>query len=153
MQRTTHPPEILLGFAAGLIATLVIEQPLAWAIHQLGLTAQIAFSMSRTLPLGVPQFVSHAFWGGVFGIAMAWFGLRYVFGTRWLVAATLFAAAIRTAVDWFIAPMFYGMVWVGASADRLLTPLVLNFVWAFATAVLLAGSTLAMGTWGMRKTT
>jgi hypothetical protein len=153
MHRSTRPPEILLGFAAGIVATIVIQQFLAWALHVVGLTGQNAFSMWPTLPLGVPSLVSRAFWGGVFGIALAWFGVRYVLGLHWLVATTLFTAAVRTVVDWFIAPMFYGQIWAGASADRLVIPLVLNVVWALGAAVLLAAFTLAMGTWGMSKTT
>jgi hypothetical protein len=60
----------------------------------------------------------------------------------------VFTAGVRTVADWFIVPMFWGRPWVGWSVDAIVTPLVVNFVWAFATAIVLAALTIAAGTWG-----
>src|SRR6185437_3749814 len=117
MQRSTHPIEILLGFAAGLIIALVVEQPLVWFLHQAGLTARHAFSTQPTAPMAVEAVWSRVFWGGVYGIGLAWFGTRYELGSRWFVASMVFAAGIRTLLDWFVLPMFWGHVWAGATAD------------------------------------
>lgn len=143
--------EILLGFGTGLLAALFVQEPLVWFLHYLGLTSRHAFSMVQTLPLGVPAFASRAFWGGAFGVALAWFGSRYQLGARWAIASVVFTASVRTIVDWFIAPMFWGRFWVGWSADALFTPVIINFVWAAAAVVLLAFATLVLGTWGMRS--
>jgi hypothetical protein len=151
MRRAAHPNEILLGFFAGLIAALCIQQPLIWLLYSLGLTAQQTFSTFQTTPLGVEAGWSRVFWGGAFGVALAWFGTRYALGLRWLLATTSFAAGVRTIAAWFIVPMFYGRAWVGWSADAILTPLVLNVVWASGTAILLAAATIAAGTWGMKS--
>jgi hypothetical protein len=153
MRRSTSPPEILLGFAAGACATLFVDQPLLWALHELGATEMQGFSWTPTLPLGVPASLSRTFWGGTVGIALAWFGLRYPLGLRWLVLTTLFAAGVRTVADWFVAPMFEGPEWVGLTASGLILLPVVNLGWAAACAVLLAAFTLALGTWGMRRAT
>jgi hypothetical protein len=153
MNRSTHPTEILLGFAAGLVVALVVEQPLVWFLHHLGVTARHAFSTQPTAPLAVEAVWSRVFWGGVFGIALAWFGTRYDLGGHWLGATIAFAAGVRTLLDWFVLPMFWGHVWVGLTADAILTPLIVNAVWAAATAALLAAMTIAAGTWGSESLT
>jgi hypothetical protein len=130
-----------------------VDQPLVWLLHHAGLTARHAFSTQPTAPMSVEAVWSRLFWGGVFGIALGWFGIRYTLGTRWLASTIVFAAGVRTLIDWFVAPMFWGHAWVGLTADAILTPLILNGVWAAATAALLAAMTLALGTWGSRSLT
>jgi hypothetical protein len=154
MRRSTQPTEILLGFAAGIVAAVVVEQPLVWFLHHLGLTARQAFSMQPVAAMGVPALGSRIFWSGVFGIALAWFGTRYAaIGMRWLVGTIVFTVGTRTAADWFILPMFWGHAWIGVSADRIVTPLLVNIADAAATAVLLAAMTFIVGTWGTRSLT
>lgn len=151
MRRSTHPTEILLGFLAGAVATFFVEEPLIWFLHQIGLTARHAFSTAQTPPFGMWALWSRVFWGGAFGVGMAWFGTRLRLGIGYLVAATVFIWGVRTAVDWFVVPMFYGHAWVGLSVDALLTPLILNLVWAAATAALEEILTVAAGTWGVQS--
>jgi len=103
--------------------------------------------------MAVQALWSRVFWGGVFGIALAWFGTYDQLGTHWFVHTVVFTAGIRTLLDWFVLPMFFGHVWIGLTADGILTPLILNVVWAAATAGLLAGMTLAAGTWGSESLT
>ncbi len=72
---------ILLGFVAGFVAVLVFHQGAAWLLHMLTVKAQIGvgvfgrvgspFSMAPVKPFGVPHVLSWAFWGGVWGIALA----------------------------------------------------------------------------------
>jgi hypothetical protein len=153
MRRSTPPTEILLGFAAGLIVALVVQQPLVWFLHHFGLTARHAFSTQPTSPMSVQAVWSRVFWGGVFGIALAWFGTRYVLGSRWMIATIAFAAGFRTFIDWVVVPVFWWHSWQGFSVDAFVTPLILNVVWAVVTAGLLAAMTLAAGTWGSESLT
>lgn len=153
MRRSTYPTEILLGFFAGLVVALIVQQPIVWFLHYFGLTARHAFSTQPTAPMAVQAVWSRVFWGGVFGIALAWFGTRYELGAHWFTETVVFTAGIRTLLDWFVLPMFFGQVWVGLTADAILTPLILNVVWAVATAGLLAALTLAAGTWGTESLT
>lgn len=150
MQRSTPPTEILLGFAAGAIVVLVVQEPLVWFLHHFGLTAWYGFSTWRTQPFGVQAVWSRVFWGGAFGIGLAWFGTRYALGTRYIVRPAVLIAGVRTLADWFIVPMFWGHAWAGWSGDALVVPLALNFVWAFVTAALLLAFTVAAGTWGTK---
>ena len=91
---------ILLGFLAGFVAVLVFHQGAAWLLHMLTVKAQIGagvfgrvpfpFNMAPVKPFGVPQVLSWAFWGGVWGVALA-FLLRAMrlpwwrpwWGSRW----------------------------------------------------------------------
>ncbi len=151
MRRSTHPTEILLGFLAGAVAAFFVGQPVIWFLHHLGLTARHAYSTVQTAPLGVQAVWSRVFWGGVFGVGLAWFGTRYPLGVRHLVGTIAFIASVRTLADWFVVPMFYGRVFVGWGLDPILTPLIVNFLWAITAAVLLTALTLAAGTWGSRE--
>lgn len=154
MRRATAPTEIVLGFFVGMIAALVVELPFVWFLHLMHLTARIGFSRVPTLPLGVAGAMSRVFWGGVFGIAFAGWGLRYELGIRWFLSSAVCIVAARTLVDWFIAPMMlHGRIWVGWSVDGIVMPVLINIVWAVATAILLAASTLAAGTWGWTNPT
>lgn len=151
MRRSTHPTEILLGFAAGIIAALFIQEPLVWFLHHLGFTARVAFSTQRTPPLGVEAGWSRVFWGGAFGVVIAYLGVYYTLGLAYVVVPAVAVAALRTIFDWAVVPIFYGHAFIGWSADRIVTPLVLNFVWAFATSCLMVVLTLVAGTYGERS--
>jgi hypothetical protein len=151
MQRSTPPTEILLGFLVGMIATLCVELPLIWFMHILHLTARTGFSTTPVPPMGVEAMWSRVFWGGAFGVALAGWGVFYHLGIRWLVSSTAVIVAARLVVDWVIAPMFSGRVWVGWSYEGIVMPLIINVVWGLATALFLAAATLAAGTWGTKS--
>ena len=60
------------GFAAGFLATLIFHQiTLAVLGAMLGVPIPL-WDMHATPPLGVPAVISLAFWGGIWGIALAW---------------------------------------------------------------------------------
>jgi hypothetical protein len=152
MRRATHPTELIGGFFAGLLAAFFIQLPFIWGLHQLGLTAQYGFSENRVLPMGAMAMWTRTFWGGVYGLGLAAFGSYLPFGRRYLWETVVAVAVGRTLIDWFPAPMLYGQGWwVGWSADGLLTPLLSNFVWAFATALLVIAFSLWAGTFGSRS--
>src|SRR4051812_40075758 len=72
---------ILLGFAAGFLAVLVFHQGAAVLLHLLtvkagvgaGLFGRVPFPYNTTPvpPFGIPQVISSAFWGGVWGVILA----------------------------------------------------------------------------------
>ena len=53
---------------------------LARLLHAIGITPRVPYSMQPTPPLGVAQVWSLAFWGGVWGVALAAVLRRYVDG-------------------------------------------------------------------------
>ena len=63
---------ILVPFVAGFLAVLVFHQGV-WAMFAAaGKTPAPAWAMTRQGPLHVPAVINAAFWGGLWGIVMAW---------------------------------------------------------------------------------
>ena len=66
------PPKLLaLGFAAGFLAVLVFHQAVIAAMWAGGIVPFAPYSLAPRPPLGVPTFLSLAFWGGVWGVVIA----------------------------------------------------------------------------------
>lgn len=125
----------VLAFVAGALATFVFHQGGLALLHELGLTNRTPFNMSPTRPLGVPAVFSLAFWGGVWGIALAWF-----LGTNkrgWYVRALIFGALLPTAVAMFVvAPLKGGAIGFGWDPQLILGGIILNGLWGFGTALI-----------------
>ena len=66
--------QFVLWFVAGFVATLVFHQGLLALLYARGISPRPAWNMTATVPLGVPQVISLAFWGGIWAIAIG-FGL------------------------------------------------------------------------------
>jgi hypothetical protein len=62
---------LLLGFAAGVLSVLVFHQGTVALLHLAGLVPNPPFPLRAVPPLGLPQVVSMAFWGGVWGVVIA----------------------------------------------------------------------------------
>jgi hypothetical protein len=73
---------ILLGFVAGALSVLIFHQPTIWGLTQLGLLNGNIYQMGAYGPLGVPQIVNQAFWGGLWGILFVLLWDRQSWGTR-----------------------------------------------------------------------
>jgi hypothetical protein len=66
----------LAAFAAGFLSVLIFHQGV-WAIlAAAGRTPAPAWDMRPVPPLGIPQVISSAFWGGIWGIVLALIMLR-----------------------------------------------------------------------------
>ena len=124
-----------LAFAAGVIATFVFHQGGLALLNELGLTERAPFNMSPTRPLGVPAVFSLAFWGGVWGIVLAWF-----LGTNkrgWYTRALLFGALLPSAVALFVvAPLKGQPIAGGWDVQLILGALILNALWGLGTALI-----------------
>lgn len=74
---------LVLGFVCGALAVIVFHQGTVFLLfHQFGLLKSLGvpdafrgqsagFNMRPVPPLGIPQVMSLAFWGGVWGIVLA----------------------------------------------------------------------------------
>jgi hypothetical protein len=123
-----------LAFAAGVIATFVFHQGGLALLHELGLTERSPFNMSPTRPLGVPAVFSLAFWGGVWGIALAWFLGSNKRG--WYTRALLFGALLPTAVALFVvAPLKNQPIAAGWDVQLIVGAVILNALWGIGTAL------------------
>ena len=63
--------KVAVGFVAGFIAVLLFHQPALALLTQLGVAEASTYSFKATAPFGVPQLISLAFWGGVWGVVFA----------------------------------------------------------------------------------
>ncbi len=64
---------ILLGFIAGAIATVTVHEAINLVLLKAGVFPRVPWSMAPAAMSGVPQIVSDAFWGGVWGVIFAAF--------------------------------------------------------------------------------
>jgi len=137
---------ILLGFLAGFAAVLVFHQGAAWLLHMLTMKAQIGTgvfgpvgfpsSMAPTKPFGVPQLISWAFWGGVWGVLLAGI-LR---GTRLpdLLFGFVFGAVVLTLVAFTLVASMKGLPPFAGGNQRIWWRAgLLNGAWGWGTALLL----------------
>jgi hypothetical protein len=116
--------DFFAAFLAGFIAVLVFHQG-AWALFRAaGKAPAPAWSMARLPPLGVPQVISSAFWGGLWGIVLAFIvpasGLGYWPG--WIVLGALLTSMVALLVVFPLKGRPFAAGWSPA-------------VWVFALAV------------------
>jgi hypothetical protein len=128
---------ILLGFAAGFLAVPIFHQATLFLLHAAGI-GPAAWNMAPVPPFGVPALLSAAFWGGLWGIALALVEPRFPRGAGYWAAALLFGAVLPTLVVWFVVlpikglPVGGGFAWPGI----IIGPVV-NGAWGVGTALLL----------------
>ena len=137
-RRLSLPLRLLIGFAAGVLATLTFHQIALAVLSGLGaLPAGAAYSTRAVPPLGVPQVLNIAFWGGVWGVVWALVAERIGRrGAALLVAGFLFGAILPTLVAWFVvAPLKGQPVANGWNPARLWIGPVVNGVWGLGAAL------------------
>ena len=127
-----------LAFAAGFLATVIFHQLALMLLWSLGIAPFPPFQMAGTAPLGVPAFVSLAFWGGVWGIAFAWAERHFPGGTAYWVTAFLFGAILPSMAALVVVLPLKGRPPGGGWQPALLsTALLINGAWGIGTAWIL----------------
>jgi hypothetical protein len=127
--------EHVKAFVAGLLATLIFHQGAVAIFHAAGVLPTRAWNMAPTDPFGIPQVISLAFWGGVWGIIL-WLLVRPVRGIRrWSVALAIGAIA-PTGVALLIVFPLKGMA---VTLAVVAFGLVLNGVWGLGTLAIQHG--------------
>ncbi|MBV8889270.1 MAG: hypothetical protein JO038_07365 [Alphaproteobacteria bacterium] len=131
---------IVFGFIAGFLAVLVFHQIGLGILHLIGITPGTPYATAAVPPFGVPQFLSLAFWGGVWGIV-------FVLAEPWLVrspggywvGAILFGAIFPTLVAWFVVRPLKGLLVAPVfQFPGILVGPIVNGLWGLGTAVFLA---------------
>jgi hypothetical protein len=101
---------LAIGFVSGALGVLVFHQGANLITYSLGWTPNPPYQMRATWPLGVPQVLSLAFWGGVWAMVLALI-LRFVpqlprAGVGLAIAGFVFGAFIISPFNWFVlAPL------------------------------------------------
>jgi hypothetical protein len=139
LQSSASATRLLYGFIAGFLATLVFHQLGLLLLHIAGMTPGTPYNTHRAAPFGVPQFVSLAFWGGVWGIVFVLVE-RYIArspGGYW-VGAIVFGAIFPTLVAWFVVLPLKGLpAGFGFHFPGVFVGPIVNGLWGLGTAVFL----------------
>jgi hypothetical protein len=126
---------LLVGFISGFLAVLVFHQGAAALLHALQISPRAPYSMQAVAPFGVPQMLSLAFWGGVWGVLLA-VALARLDGAKLVVAATIFGAVLPTLVAWFVVAPLKGQPPAGGFAmPGLLVGPIVNAAWGLGTGL------------------
>lgn len=134
---TTMGRWLFTGFVAGAIAVLVFHQGALAMLHAIGLTERGAYPMQATAPFGIPQIWSLAFWGAVWGVALA-MALQRLDGPPLVLGSIAFGAVLPTLVAWFvIAPLKGQPLAGGFNEAAMATGVLVNAAWGLGTGSLL----------------
>ena len=128
---------LMLGFAAGFIATLIFHQGLWYIFNQVGVIPldRPAWAMDSTPPFEIPAVLSKAFWGGLWGLVLTSI-LMHLDGMSYWAAWIVLGAVALTAVAFFVVPPLKGQP-IPALWPRFFVGLALNGAWGCGTALLL----------------
>lgn len=129
----------LVAFAAGFIAVLALHQPVLGLLASAGITQATPYASRAVGPLGVPQFISAAFWGGVWGIVLHALSRRWPVTPGFVVKCLLFGMVFPTLVAWFVVASIKGLPMAGGfKPNNMFTGLCVNAAWGLGTGLLLA---------------
>ena len=128
---------IITAFIAGALAVLVFHQGAVFALHAAGVVSWTAWSLTSTEPFGVPQVLSSAFFGGLWGIVLAFVLGRIRRETVYWLVAALFGSIVVTAVAIVIVLPIKGVPTATIGLGGGLMGLVVNGAWGLGTAWLL----------------
>lgn len=120
-------------FLAGALAVPLGHQLMLWLLLAVGFTDRKPFPMEPTAPFGVPQLISLAFWGGVWGVLLGLFLEKALRGRWFWPGAALFGAIAPTLVAGFVVAPLKGMA-AGGDAKLAVLGLLVNLAWGLATA-------------------
>lgn len=131
----------VVAFIAGFIATLTFHQGALPALNAAGLVSAAPYSLAPTAPFGVPQVLSLAFWGGVWGLVL-WALIRNMRGPAYWGLCAAIGAVGPTAVAMLVVFPLKG---IPVDATKWTAGLILNGIWGLGTGVLILGYFVASG--------
>jgi hypothetical protein len=133
---TMTAKHLLLGFLAGFISVLTFQSVMLAIFHAAGAGVPFApWSMAPVPPLGVPQSLSAAFWGGLWGVAYALLRPRLDALLGWWIGGLVFGALPLLAL-WFIVLPLKGLpLGGGFTPGGTLVAIVLHAVFGLGAAI------------------
>ena len=124
----------LKAFVAGFLATLLCHQAVIGLFYLAGLTPSPPFNMNPVPPLGVPQVMSLAFWGGVWGLPLWWL-IRSRRRLKYMLTALVAGAIAPTAVAMLVVFPFKEQA---VNLQIVLGGLLVNGAWGLGVATLMS---------------
>jgi hypothetical protein len=139
---------ILLGFLMGALSVFVFHQGLVYVLHHQFTVIQTVtgvpdafrpaaqgFSIRPVAPFGVPQVVSMAFWGGLWGILLA--GMIRFLGLPDLLTGFL-VGLLATVVGFTVVATLRGTpMWAGGNTVTWARVILINGAWGWGAAFLM----------------
>jgi len=137
---------VAVAFAAGFVAVLVFHQG-AWAIYRAaGMAPSPPWNMAPVPPLGVPSVLSAAFWGGLWGIVLAWLLPLAAPAMGYWPAAIVLGALLTSLVALMVVAPLKGRPFAAGWSPKVWAfALSVNAAWGFGTGLLLRAFGAAMG--------
>ena len=137
---------ITLGFIAGFLSVLVFHQGTVFLLNVQGNNVPgivewfgrtgPAFNMMPVPPFGVPTVISQAFWGGLWGIALA--ALLRSAPVPDLFTGFVFGVVLVTLVAFTVVAQAKGLpMFAGGNRQIWLRAALLNGAWGWGCALLL----------------
>lgn len=127
----------LRGFLAGFAATLVFHQGALYLLNLLTGAGRAVWSMAPVPPLGVPAVISLSFWGGLWGVLLAYL-LRSQRGLGYWLLAIVLGAILPSLVALLIVFPLKGMAFAAGGDLRIwIAALILNGAWGLGVALFL----------------
>lgn len=108
MTQSFAPTRLIAGFVAGFLSVWIFSSALIAIFHAAGAFPSPPWSMMSVPPFGVPQTVSAAFWGGLWGVLYAVLEPRLTARLKWWRGGLAFGVA-PLLVLWFVAFPLKGM--------------------------------------------
>ena len=140
MNRNNNPALlILIAFVAGFLSVLIFHQPMLIILKAIALAPQkaTAYPMASTSPFGVPRVFSLAFWGGIWGIALATIAVTWMRGFSYWLSGLIIGALGPSLVNWFVVQPLKGEpVGGGWAIPGVLTALLVNAAWGVGMVLL-----------------
>lgn len=124
---------IFLWFVAGVVGVAGHQAVLA-VLYEIGFAPLAPLPMRPVPPFGVPQVVSLAFWGGVWGIVLGLIAPLFGSGRRFWLLVFLFGAVAPTLVAVAVVMPLKGASPPSDPAPALVTALAINGAWGLVSA-------------------
>jgi hypothetical protein len=137
-QPMSTPTRLMIGFIAGFISVLTLQSGLIAIFYAAGATVPFPpWSMAPVPPFGVPQSLSAAFWGGLWGVAYAFLEPKLTARLGWWAGGLVFGAVLPLLVLWFVALPLKGLpVGGGFVLPMVLQAIVLHAGFGLGTAII-----------------
>lgn len=123
----------LFAFVSGFLATLLFHQGVIAGFYTAGAIAAAPWNMTPVAPLGVPQVISLAFWGGVWGVPI-WYLVRKLSGAQFWLAVLALGAIGPTAVAMLLVFPLKGLA---VTATTVVGGLLVNAAWGLGLGLLM----------------
>ncbi|WP_372653388.1 hypothetical protein [Alcanivorax borkumensis] len=128
---TNTKQQWLQAFTGGFIATLLFHQGVLALFWLGGLIPTFPWNMTPVSPLGIPQVLSLAFWGGVWGLPV-WLIIRRWQGIKFWLSAMIIGAIGPTLVAMLLV---FPMKGFDVNATKVVGGLIVNAAWGLGLAV------------------